>query len=195
MTREVWRMEHQTVACKGCGKDFEVIGSRMKRYSARKEQTAKFCDKACYDNYRRIEAPRKICPTCGKEFMLKKFARGNYNHGQKTCSRSCGHKGKKFGGFLDKHGYRIITVDGKQTPEHRDVMEKKIGRALFAEETVHHINGQRADNRIENLELWSSRHGKGQRVEDKIEFCRTFLQDYGAIAKVDMSVLAPILYG
>lgn len=189
-------MEHQTVACKGCGKDFEVVGSRMKTYSARKGQTAKFCSKTCYDNSRRIAAPQKVCEGCGKTFVLKKFARGNYNHGQKNCSRSCGHsKPDREKGFVDRHGYVVITRRGKQLQEHRLVMEKKIGRPLYAEETVHHINGQRADNRIENLELWSSRHGKGQRVEDKIEFCRTFLRDYGAIATVDMELLAPILYG
>jgi hypothetical protein len=62
--------------------------------------------------------------------------------------------------------------------QHRKIMEEHLGRPLRREETVHHVNGDRSDNRIENLELWSSRHGKGQRVSEKIEFSRTFLQDY-----------------
>lgn len=84
------------------------------------------------------------------------------------------------GGFLDKNGYKVVRVEGKEVPEHRLVMEKMIGRKLLPEETVHHKNGQRADNREANLELWSSRNPKGQRVEDKIHWALELLKDYGA---------------
>ena len=67
----------------------------------------------------------------------------------------------------------------KRILEHRAVMEKHIGRKLLPKETVHHKNGVRHDNRIENLELWSSSHPYGQRVEDKVTWAREILGLYG----------------
>ena len=52
--------------------------------------------------------------------------------------------------------------------EHRVIMERHIGRPLLTHEVVHHINGVRSDNRIDNLELWSKSHPFGQRVIEKI---------------------------
>jgi hypothetical protein len=89
---------------------------------------------------------------------------------------------KAGAGSTSTHGYKVYSkrINGKKVYfyEHRLVMEKYLKRTLLDHENVHHINGNRLDNRLENLELWSSHQPQGQRVIDKIKWAQEILQLY-----------------
>lgn len=115
------------------------------------------------------------CKHCGGVFEDRR-------HGAQTriyCSRRCanlatpsrngvGQQGdRKF--VETRSGYVVLCNEkGRYQFEHRAVMEQMLGRKLkpWPQETVHHKNGIKTDNRPENLELWTSNHGAGQRADD-----------------------------
>lgn len=132
---------------------------------------------------------------CGREFVEQYPSR---NRPRKYCSpehanaarrgqphlthRGENHPRWKGGKTIDKHGGYVWVKrpDGSHgknglqnyIAEHRLVMEQVLGRPLLPTERVHHKNGNRQDNRPENLELWGIGHPAGQRVGD-VPHCST----------------------
>lgn len=83
---------------------------------------------------------------------------------------------------MTAQGYVSISVAGRAAMEHRVVMEQELGRPLRDFENVHHKNGIRDDNRLENLELWTKSQPSGQRPEDLVIW---MLDNYADLVEVE----------
>lgn len=162
-----------TLTCEHCRKLFTVPYSTSVMGNGRR-----FCSNACYLTTK-DRRPTFACETCGKVAIRTKIkSTQGYNYKQRFCSRACQHESQRKGGYVHR-GYRIIHVNGRPVAEHRHVVEQAIGRYLSSEETVHHVSGDKLDNRYpENLEIWSGRHGKGQRAFDHVAFAVETLKLY-----------------
>lgn len=129
--------------CKNCGKKVYIPKSRIKEF--------RYCSLKCHYEHR-IKFP--IDQTKVKR-----------NYGKN-------HPNWK-GGYIDKRGYKHINVNGERVYEHRYVMEKHLGRKLTFNETIHHIDGNKSNNKRKNLELLSrSDHTRQNPLKHKVSLSK-----------------------
>lgn len=133
----------------------------------------------------------KVCLTCEDEFTHRPIAyaycssrcRGRANwrrKNDKPVPDRLNNPRRRWGeGSINEGGYLQTTRNGVRKYEHQWVMEDHLGRLLLPDEEVHHRNGDKLDNRYENLELWTTKQPKGQRVKDIVEYATEFLDARG----------------
>ena len=128
---------------------------------------------------------------CDRRHAAKGFCNTHYRRSQQGIDMSMPivpvdrvPRGEWRAWHVTPEGYVMrsrIGEDGRDERqlEHRLIMSEALGRDLLPRENVHHVNGVRHDNRLENLELWATSQPSGQRVAEKIEWAKAFLQEYG----------------
>lgn len=189
--------------CQECGKPFTMMQGYLTAYRKKFGHDPHYCSNACSGAGRRRKSEETHtfeCPACGKTQIKRRKPGGRLYREQKYCDQACkkAHQsvlaaerfrealatGEGFPRHQKRNGYWVMSVPSGVTGrkhsvfEHRFVMEQHIGRKLLPEESVHHVDGNRSNNARENLELFSSRHGPGQRVVDKVAFAVAMLQQY-----------------
>lgn len=166
----------------GCGNDAKSLGlcathyDRFKKYGDPLGVAPKKTGNPCVTaGCKRLTVANGVCAACYARIQR----RGTVEYSKKHLAR--------FEKTIDSKGYVSIPLPdhpnarkSKRLFEHRYVMSDFLGRRLRKNENIHHKNGDRADNRIENLELWVTSQPSGQRPLDLMKWARRILKAYAS---------------
>lgn len=201
------KVERVELACKQCRKPFFMLPGVLSNYQSQHNRQPMYCSRTCTGLARRIsnEASQVFnCLSCGKENPRRKYdavGRTKFYSQQKYCNQQCQYDHRKVlalerfengeiarytkarNGYVHVHIPSLVTGKKHSVLEHRFNMSRHLGRDLTSEETVHHRDGNRANNDLSNLELFTSRHGPGQRVVDQVSFAIDMLNLYPEFAR------------
>ena len=145
----------------------------------------------------RVPSSRCSVEACGRAAHTAGLCRSHYRRRLKGDLSDAPLRQVTGEGSLS-HGYwkvpvppelRHLTGGAAHVGEHRLVMAQQLGRALARDEVVHHKNGDRLDNRPDNLELWSVAQPKGQRVADKLAWAYALIARYDLDAAQELGLL------
>ena len=175
MPRKGQHLKGQWLNCEFCGKKYWATDSRIKKWNPR------FCNEECRN--KGVSSAYKFMDKIIDLYVNKEWSVNRISIYLKIGSRESiqnllkskkisireryfytrGEKNPNYkGGYITNNGYRCISAGGgKQILEHRKIMSEYLKRQLNRNEHVHHLNGNKLDNRIENLAIYTPyKHGE-----------------------------------